>query len=666
MINQLIDLAKNIVSRTSEANQNLLLNRLNTNLTALAEHRPSLLGLLVQEITLEQAKNLVIVDEGEGIGLTLYERRQGQWVMLTNQQASLARSMDIVKNDTYQFVYFLGVGYGCEVLAWFDHTLRVPPRNYVPHFIAPLYVFETVAVYWLLFLMLHDGIRLITDKRASLYIGNSAFEQYTHHAMDGSVNEHTACLNYSFAVNRQYLDSELKRIINELSHKQSSIMSDSFEQMQVYYDKQHTHRVAQKVANRQFSQLKVLGLASRHTSFLQYCTRDLLDGFAKLGCQTVTLIESADHVNLTPYSVMQTLFKELPDIIIALDALRDSLIPEHIPYVCWIQDDLIRLVNPQNAALTPYDFIYVLGSGWQEMYRQRPYYLGHPVDVLPLGFSEGAYYPINNVIKDIDVLYVSHLIDPEMTLQPYREGRVPSKRTFRELKWLQSCNDLDRLDECMRLMTSSIDQLSMDELLPLFDSVAARKTWLDTLLSESLSEDLWLVFAELDGDRARIGNDILSQLKLRPMQQLAKAGIAFSVYGNNWNYFTELAPHASGTAGNGDALNQLHNRSKICINNSAQISFHMRALEIMASGAFMLSRRIPKQHDIMPLVDLFDEGAEIALFDETNLVEKVRYYLAQDDQREVMAKSALVKLKQHHTYNHRAEQILHDVMQRFI
>jgi spore maturation protein CgeB len=62
---------------------------------------------------------------------------------------------------------------------------------------------------------------------------------------------------------------------------------------------------------------------------------------------------------------------------------------------------------------------------------------------------------------------------------------------------------------------------------------------------------------------------------------------------------------------------------------------------------------------------LFDEKTEIAFFDETNLVEQVTYYLAQDALRQDMAQAALTKLKQAHSYRHRAEQLLGEIQARF-
>ena len=92
----------------------------------------------------------------------------------------------------------------------------------------------------------------------------------------------------------------------------------------------------------------------------------------------------------------------------------------------------------------------------------------------------------------------------------------------------------------------------------------------------------------------------------------------------------------------------------------------MRAVEIMASGAFMLSRRIALDEDIMPITQLFSEDTEVIMFnDEQQLVEQVKYYLGQPERCQIVARAAMLKLKEKHSYQHRAQQILDDIEQRF-
>jgi hypothetical protein len=664
LIAQIVELAKIIVLRTSPSNQQALLDNLIANLATIASQRPQLVACL-SVITSEQANAVAIIDEAEA-GWVLYENRQGQWLALTTQAGSVGRAQTIAQNDSFQFAYFLGIGFGEEVMAWHAHTGEHPPADRIPGFIPPIFLIEPSAIYFLLFLLTGNRQALLADERFYAFIGQHAFEDYLQWACLHPTNYPTARLNYSFASDRNLLESQLEMTLQTIARHQNTLASAAMNEMAVYYDAQFGQRLAEKIAQKRYSDIKILGLTCRYSTFVQYCTRDLLAGFNDLGCQTELMIEPNSHYMLTGHHKVTSIYHALPDIIINIDNLRSETIPTHVPHHTWIQDELAQLVSPTIEPLTKYDFVDVFGSGWLQRFQQRPYYAQHPIDVLPLAFHEGTYFPLTQTDKDIDVLYVSHLIDPELTLAPYRSGRLPSLKTHEEKVWFNQGGQGEVLAHAMQHIAQAIDVLTMNELLSLFESQDKRTHWLHSLSITVLTDDLLQLLIEPTGHRGRIGNEILSQLKVRPMQALANAGIAMVIYGKYWEHYSDLAPFAQGSADNGEALNQLQNRSKICINNSALVSFHMRALEIMASGAFMLSRRIPIEYDIMPITELFAEGVDVALFDESNVVEQVGYYLANDTERETMAQAALVKLREHHTYKQRAEQVLRNVMQRFI
>jgi hypothetical protein len=663
VLNKLLDLAIGIVANLSEDTQQRLLDNLTANLVMLAHERVYIIEKLT-EITTEEAQSLAVIEE-EGLGLVLYERRQGQLVVLTSQASALQRANQVVKESTQHIVYFLGVGFGEEVVAWHRHTAHNPPEHFLRGFLPAIYLFEPTAVYFLLFLLTGDRRELLADKRFYAFIGEQAFDDYYQLAISQPTNYSKKQLTYSFAPNRETLALRLDATAQAIATHIDQANIKAITQMSQYYDSGFAKLVAQKVKEKRYSELKILGITSRYTSFLQYCTRDLLSGFADLGCQVELSIESNNHYFSVGQDTLSKIYTTLPDIIFGLDSLRLEVIPKHIPYHTWIQDELEKLVNPDKTALTRYDFVDVLGTGWQQRFAQRPYYQQHPVGVLPLGFHQGSYCELT-LDKDIDVLYVSHLIDPDITLEPYRSGKRPAFYSQQERQWLEINGTPDVFANAMMIVGIALDALSMSELSFLFSFEEHRKSWLTQLAIPQLNDSLLALLLEPAGQRGRIGNDILSQLKYRPMQSLVKAGINIALYGKYWTHKAELAPFAKGVAANGEALNELQNRSKICINNSAQISFHMRAVEIMASGAFMLSRRIALDEDIMPITQLFSENSEVVMFnDEQQLVEQVKYYLGQPELCQIVARAAMLKLKEKHSYQHRAQQILDDIEQRF-
>ena len=664
MLNKLLDLAIGIVAHLSEETQQRLLDNLTANLVMLAHERVYIIERLA-ELTEIEVQSLAIVEE-EGLGLVLYERRQEQWIVLTSQASAQQRADQIVKESTREIIYFLGIGFGEEIVAWYRHTKDNLLQSFPPGFVPAIYLFEPTAVYFLLFLLTGDRRELLADKRFYAFIGEQAFDDYYQLAISQPINYSPKQLTYSFAPNRENLALRLKAMAQVITDHYDQVNAQAVSEMSQYYDSGFAKRVAKKIKEKRYSELKILGITSRYTSFLQYCTRDLLSGFADLGCQIELDIEPSNYYLSNGQETLSKIYTTLPDIIFSLDSFRSEVIPKHVPYHTWIQDELGRLVNPKNAALTQYDFVDVLGIGWQQRFAQRPYYQQHPVGVLPLGFHEDTYFPIEGIQKDIDVLYVSHLYDSDLTLTPYRLGKASILHTPSELKWFKGGGNIDLFISVMRTIALELDLLSMNSLLFIVSCEVKRKEWILSLNISEMTESLLALLLEPTGQRGRIGNDILSQLKYRPMQALAKAGINIALYGKHWESIPDLALFANGVAANGEALNMLHNRSKICVNSSAQISFHMHAVEIMASGAFMLSRRIPLDEDIMPITQLFKEDVEVVMFDdEQELVKQVNYYLSQPELCQSIAQSALLKLKEKHSYQHRAQQILDDIEQRF-
>jgi spore maturation protein CgeB len=80
----------------------------------------------------------------------------------------------------------------------------------------------------------------------------------------------------------------------------------------------------------------------------------------------------------------------------------------------------------------------------------------------------------------------------------------------------------------------------------------------------------------------------------------------------------------------------------------------MRTFEIPACGAFLLAERT-EEH-----LELFEENKEMVCFESPEeLVDKVRYYLAHDKERQRIAEAGYGKVTgEKHTYQDRLSEIL--------
>lgn len=664
-------MVKVLVESLSASRQGVLLEHFARNIKAAQSYQPNLFEKL-ETVDLEHLARCRITESAQ-FGLVLEEKRNGQWVTLTSEMGAKQRAIaNRQHNDTYGFFCFIGIGFGEEMADWFDYTLSNPPTRRMPNFMPPITLIEPSIVYLCLFFLTGDRVRLLAADRVSWFVGASAVDDAFRHWTTSGEGAAVSLFRYSFALDRiafmQAVDEAIQASYLFYHQHGNQLLSE----LNAYYNASHIQSVMEKLQTGQATQLKVMGITSRFTTYIRYATRDLLAGFAALGAQVTLYEESADHVVTTEYHKVKAVYEYLPDIIFTIDYLRFPFLPKNIPLITWIQDDLPHLVLPKSetASLTDYDFVYVFAQLWQKRYQQRAFYKDHPIGLLPLGFNPCVYYPLADAKQDIDVLYVTHLLAPENTLWPYRKMGINANLTPAEQTWLQMGGSSALLQQVHAFLTRTLDAMTLQQLANLSGNDLSREAWLvDELTALSLLDvpGLLILLSEKDGHRGRIGNDLLTQLKLRPLRALAQSKPErLAIYGNNWQNYPDVAAYAKGAAGNGEMLNALQSRAKICINNSPEVSFHMRSVEIMASGAFMLSRRIPLEADLMPITQLFEEGTEVVLFDdEQGLVEQVTFFLEKNTARQEIARAAYSKLQQHHSYRQRAQQLLTDIEQRF-
>lgn len=105
----------------------------------------------------------------------------------------------------------------------------------------------------------------------------------------------------------------------------------------------------------------------------------------------------------------------------------------------------------------------------------------------------------------------------------------------------------------------------------------------------------------------------------------------------------------------GPRMAEIYNESKIVYNQSPAhfAHFNMRLLEGMGCGALVLSNDNADQNLV------FKPDEHYVLFhDRTDMLEKIAYYLTHMDEAQKIANQGREHLMAHHTYLHRAEQLL--------
>lgn len=556
----------------------------------------------------------------------------------------------------------IGIGSGHELIEILERTDSAGHNT--PGSALPLYVLEPDPCAFLSALCAHDLCAALTSGRLLVWLGPASLDRYiayisgnrqamfpTHHASFLPPSEIDFAQQAVARTNHlaERTAQRIERLAQTVADYYAGIDTDAWRGIYASVDRP----------------LRILGGTSRFTTFLQHCMRDLLTGFDKLGCTTRMYKETSSITRTTEYDFLATVDEFKPDLIIYIDHFRDesSFIPQNIPFVNWIQDLLPNITHPKQRRLGSLDFTFVFAPQWLDTLAAIDCYTGHDVRVLPIGINPDIYHPIEDCPKAFDVLYVSHLVHPSKTLRPVVDLSIGFDTNAEEHKLLE--DDLisfEKLILVYMLMTKVFDGLLIDDLWKYVIEPSVRRSFVRRILNQAGIEAEGPLF-EYFCTAKRIYNDIAYAIKSRPLIALVKHGIDVRIYGNHWETVPGLRKHAYGCAENGAALNVLMNQARICLNNSPGTSLHMRALEILGAGGFMLSRNIPS--DLSDIKTYLKPDEEAFLFNnEIDIVRIVKKYLDNDPLREQSARAAHDKALGLFGYDRIAQDIVQTISSR--
>lgn len=97
--------------------------------------------------------------------------------------------------------------------------------------------------------------------------------------------------------------------------------------------------------------------------------------------------------------------------------------------------------------------------------------------------------------------------------------------------------------------------------------------------------------------------------------------------------------------------------SKIVFNIAMTYDLNMRVFEAMGTGSFLLTNWIPT------IEEVFEDGKHLVLYRSLDeMVDKAKYYLAHDEEREKIAQSGYEEVMAKHTIQHRMNVILSEFL----
>jgi hypothetical protein len=321
--------------------------------------------------------------------------------------------------------------------------------------------------------------------------------------------------------------------------------------------------------------LRVLGVTSRYTTFLQYSMRDWLSAFERLGHDTRLLIEPFDHVMPGASGYAQGVLDFKPDLILVIDHYRAELgkLPESIPCVMWVQDRLPNIFNPAaGAAQTARD--YAIGFGRLHLSARHAYpidrFMSCTIGINDEKFSRQQLSRADLAKYGCDVSYVSHASTPADVLLKAQLDKNPTpdnKRIF----W----NFYHRMVAHFEGGGTALsDQALRRKLLE-----SVRETRINLPMADA--ELLLAVFNH------QINNALFRH---QALQWVADTGVDLCLYGNGWEKHPRLSRYARGPADNQNDLPKIYRASKINLQVTPHGAVHQRLLDGLAAGAFFLIR----------------------------------------------------------------------------
>lgn len=321
---------------------------------------------------------------------------------------------------------------------------------------------------------------------------------------------------------------------------------------------------------------RVLLITSRFTTVVRHSVIAAARGFAALGWETRVCTEKADHERLSPGVVVGEVGAFRPDLIVAVNYHRHHFtgLPDGVPFVCWIQDDMLHLIEPgAGGRLGARDFVM---CAWAHRYFME---WGYPRErCVSVPRMVEATRGVRAGSPGADLVYVSsHSAVPRAVLNQMvaaAGGESPGARATalageRLIGIYERGGSVATPRDLRRMLDSAARDAGVREPDP---------AWL-TRVTEVLS--------------LHLNNPLYRQQGLRWAGAVARArGLSLAVYGPGWEAHPEFAPFARGTVAHGAELDAVTRAAGFNLRlEPYPATCHQRLLEAIAAGGLVLNRR---------------------------------------------------------------------------
>ena len=364
------------------------------------------------------------------------------------------------------------------------------------------------------------------------------------------------------------------------------------------------------------------------------------------------VIEKSDIIIQTIEESLVRLNAFRPDIVFMIDHFRyeQKWLPDNVLFASWIQDPLPHVISRENTKLIGYkDFVLNLFFSWSTFKE-----LGYPAEQvidMPLLINDTLYkkYEISSQEYNdfhADVCIVSNSGYPQIGLDAIFTYLKDQGFEAVIVKALQEAYEdiyVRIFEDTMPYGLSSVD---------------------DILMTHFKNNGLNYSEEQLQSFNSKFNYDVVHRIyRSVPAEWIIQEGIDnVKIWGKEWVHHTELKHYAQGPAKNGEPLSRILNCSKIMVGTNHSSSTHPRIFEATLSNCLYIGPRIPEAYDMGNIREFLKDGEEIILYDGKNdLIEKIRFYLDNDDERKKVIERGKRKILDTLTYKKGMERFVDEV-----
>ncbi len=357
--------------------------------------------------------------------------------------------------------------------------------------------------------------------------------------------------------------------------------------------------------------------------------RALQRAFEGIGAEVCLHHEQDGCDRMSPEAELASLVAFRPDLVLLNDELRTHLpyaIPSEIPVLCWFQDDIARLRDPECIReLGDYDFTYATCIGFVQVCQE----LGYPrVKQLPVGVDPDLHRPDPSLGPPRDEVVLVTQMAPPREIRGF-PGLVDwSARALRERG--VTFQNYERLSALAREGIATLRLAFEEPALP------------------RVVEELILLERQVHYQEV--------------VRWLIAGKVPVALYGRGWEHWPEFAALARGEVPFGAPARQAYQSGKVLLHVNINVNLHQRIFEGIAAGALLAVRSLASDRQPGGLGDYLEIGREVLVFSsQEELVVLAERAFRDEVWRQQMIQAGRRRVLADHTNEHRLKAMMEDV-----